>query len=316
MPNNPNSKPSTRLIGLFVISGIALFFAGIIAFSTTDLFTRKHEYVMYFNGSLKGLEVGSPVSFRGVAVGQVTNIVLEMDREKRRITTPVYVEITPEKFKVDSGLSLLSEPPINRMIEGGLRAQLKNQSLITGQMYIELEFHRDSVPDFKAGDGGGVDEIPTIPSPLDQVQDTLKTVLDKIRTLELDKLVTTASDTLVVTHETLVELRDLTKKINSRIDPIMDNIDQTSESGNQTLKELQVTLRELNKTVDRAGKMFTSIDNEVNTLAPTVGKAAENSRNAFEEVTSAMRALRELAEYLERNPDALLTGKQQNLDRR
>lgn len=316
MPSNPKAKPSTRLIGLFVISGVVLFFAGIIAFSTTELFSRKQEYVMYFNGSLKGLEVGSPVSFRGVSVGMVKNIVLELDRDRQRISTPVYVEIEPEKFKVNQGISFLAEPPIKRMIEGGLRAQLKNQSLITGQMYIELEFHRDSVPEFKAGEGGGIDEIPTIPSPLDQVQDVLKTVLEKVRKLELEKLVTTASDTLIVTHETLVELRDLTKKVNSRIDPIMDNIDRTSESGNETLKELQVTLRELNKTVDRAGKMFTSIDHEVNTLSPTVSKAAENSRNAFEEITSAMRAMRELAEYLERNPDALLTGKQQNIDRR
>lgn len=315
MPANPRSKPNARTIGLFVIAGICLFFAGIIAFSKADLFSRKQKYVMYFGGSLKGLDVGSPVSFRGVSIGRVINIVMELDRDKGRITTPVYVEIEPDKFKVDDGLSLLAEPPIKKMVESGLRAQLKNQSLITGQMYIELEFHRNSPPEFKAGEKSSIDEIPTIPSPLDQVQDTLKTVLEKVRTLELEKLVTTASDTMTVTHQAIKELLEVTQKVNSRIDPIMDNIDATSGAGHETLKELQVTLRELNQTVDRAGKMFASIDREVNTLSPTMHKAADNSRNAFEEITFAMRAMRELADYLQRNPDAILTGKQ-NRERR
>lgn len=309
------NKPNPRVVGGFVVGGVVLLVAGLITFSSTALFSNKQEYVMYFNGSLNGLDVGSPVSFRGVNIGRVTSIIMELDRDRKQISTPVYVEIEPDKFKVDSGISLLAEPPIKRMVEGGLRAQLQKQSLITGQMYIELEFHRNTVPEFKAGESAKVDEIPTIPSPLDQVQDTLKDVLDKVRKLELDKLVVTASDTLVVTHAAVKELLEVTQKVNARMDPIMDNIDSTSAEGRNTLKELQVTLKELNKTVDNAGKMFNSIDKEVNTLSPTVHSTASNAKGAFQEVTSAMRAMRELAEYLERNPDALLTGKQ-NSNRR
>lgn len=309
------SKPSPRTIGAFVLGGIVLFFAGIITFSASQFFSRHLEYVMYFDGTLKGLDVGSPVSFRGVQVGQVTNIVMEIARDRRAISTPVFVEIDPSRFKVDGGISLLAEPPIKRMVEAGLRAQLQNQSLITGQMYIELEYHPNTVPEFKAGEGSKVDEIPTIPSPLDQVQDTLKGVLEKVRTLELEKLVETAGDTLKITHATLGELLALTQKVNARIDPILANVDATAGEGQATLKQLQATLKELNRTIEQAGKVFTSVDKEVTTLSPTVAKGADNARTAFDEISAAMRSLRELTEYLERNPDALLTGKQNN-DRR
>lgn len=309
------NKPSPKTIGLFVLGGIVLFFAGIITFSSAEFFSRRLEYVMYFDGTLKGLNVGSPVSFRGVQVGQVTNIVMEINRDRKSISTPVFVEIDPSRFKVEGGISLLAEPPIKRMVEAGLRAQLQNQSLITGQMYIELGYHPRSVPEFKAGEGSSVDEIPTVPSPLDQVQDTLKVVLDKVRTLELDKLVGMASDTLKVTHATLNELLTLTQKVNARIDPILTNIDNTTGEGQVTLQELQATLKELNKAIGQANQVFRNVDKEVATLSPTVAKGADNARTAFDEISAAMRAMRELAEYLERNPDALLTGKQ-NTNRR
>lgn len=121
---------------------------------------------MYFDSSLKGLSVGSPVSFRGVQIGQVKNIIMEIDRDRRRVLTPVYVEIDHEKFRMPGftgQISLLSEPPIKRMIEHGLRAQLQSQSFITGQMYIELEFRPSYPPRLRDENRSGMDEIPTIP---------------------------------------------------------------------------------------------------------------------------------------------------------
>lgn len=308
-------KRSATVIGTFVVGGIMLFLAGLIAFSSASLFSRKEEYVLYFDGSLKGLDIGSPVSFRGVQIGHVTNIVMELDRDRQHVLTPVYVEIDHEKFRTGrlaDSIGLLAESPIKKMVENGLRAQLQNLSLITGQMYIELEFRPKYPLELREDGERGISEIPTIPSQFDRVQATLESALESFRRLELQKLADTSVATLETTHAAAYEFYAVMHKINKRLDPMLDNVDGASEEGRRTLVELQKTLKELNKAVDGASKMFGSIDNQVAAVSPSIGKGAENARTAFDEVAAAMRALRQLAEYLERNPDALLTGKQQN----
>jgi paraquat-inducible protein B len=277
-------KRSARLIGAFVLGGLVLFLAGLVIFSSSNLFSQRMKFVMYFDGSLKGLDAGSPVLFRGVQIGHVDNIVMEIDRENKRVLTPVYVVIDPERFKQKGKVSLLSEPPIMGMIERGLRAQLQTQSLITGQMNIELEF-RPSFPAryMKETDGGK---------------------------LELQKLADTTTGTMETAHAAAYEFYSLMRKLNERIDPILQNVDGSSEESLKALVELQKTLKEVNKAAQNASTMFGSIDREVAAMSPNINKGANNARTAFDELSSAMRALRQLAEYLERNPDALLTGKQ------
>jgi paraquat-inducible protein B len=308
-------KRSAKMIGTFVVGGIVLFLAGLVAFSTSNLFSRQAKFVMYFDSSLKGLDIGSPVSFRGVQIGHVVNIVMEIDRERKRVLTPVYVVIDLEKFTskgLSNQISLLTEPPIKRMVEKGLRAQLQSQSLITGQMNIELEFRPSFSARYVQEAEGGIDEIPTIPSQFDRVQGALESALESLRKLELQKLADTTVGTMETAHAAAYEFYTLMHKINSRIDPILANVDGASSESQKALLELQKTLQELNKATDKASAMFMAVDKEVATVAPTINKGADNARTAFDEVGAAMRALRGLAEYLERNPDALLTGKQQN----
>lgn len=304
-------KTNARLIGAFVAGGIALLLAGIIAFSATEWFSRRMEFVMYFDSSLNGLEIGSPVSFRGVDIGSVTNIVMEIDQEQRRVLTPVYVAIEPERFKSSSfNIPLLTETPLKRMIENGLRAQLQTRSWITGQMYIELEFHPSFPAHLKGDKDNGIDEIPTIPSQLDQVQATLHNVLESLRRLELQKLVDTSVATLQTAHAAIYEIYDASHRVNQKLDGILENIDTTSAKGRETLEQLQKTLIRLNKAVEDASILFASAGEEIHTVAPNVNKSATAAGVAFNELATAMRALGELADYLERNPDALLTGKQ------
>lgn len=303
-------KRSAKLIGAFVLGGLVLFLAGLVIFSSSSLFSQRMKFVMYFDGSLKGLDAGSPVLFRGVQIGHVDNIVMEIDRENKRVLTPVYVVIDPERFKQKGKVSLLSEPPIRGMIERGLRAQLQTQSLITGQMNIELEFRPSFPARYMKETDGGIEEIPTIPSQFDRVQGALESALESLRKLELQKLADTTTGTMETAHAAAYEFYSLMRKLNERIDPILQNVDGSSEESLKALVELQKTLKEVNKAAENASTMFGSIDREVAAMSPNINKGANNARTAFDELSSAMRALRQLAEYLERNPDALLTGKQ------
>lgn len=305
-------KKSATFIGTFLIGGIVLFLAGLVVFSSSSLFTQRSKYVMYFDGSLKGLDSGSPVLFRGVQIGHVSEIVMEMDREHRRVLTPVYVVLDADKFKRTGAtpLSLLAEPPIHAMVERGLRAQLQTLSLITGQMNIELEFRPSYPARYVRERSGGMDEIPTIPSQFDRVQGALETALESFRKLDLQKLADATVGTMESAEAAAREFHELVKKLNARVDPLLDSADGVTREGQQALEELRLTLKELNEAIRSASALFDSVDREVATLSPALNKGADNARTAFDEVASAMRALRQLAEYLERNPDALLTGKQ------
>lgn len=308
-------KKSAKMIGTFVVGGIILFLAGVVAFSSSSLFSRQEKYVMYFDGSLKGLDIGSPVSFRGVEIGHVVNIVMEIDRERKKVLTPVYVVIDLERFTskgLASQIGLLAESPIKRMVDKGLRAQLQVQSLITGQMNIEMEFRPSFPARYMQDEKGNIDEIPTIPSQFDRVQGALESAVASLRKLELQKLANAAVGTMETTHAAAFEFYTLMQKINAKIDPILANADEASAESHATLLELQKVLKEINSATNKASDMFTAVDREVTAVSPAVNKGADNARTAFDEVAAAMRALRGLAEYLERHPDALLTGKQEN----
>lgn len=310
---NEQSQQARR-IGVFVLGGLMLLVFGIIIFGSFNFSSRTEKYVLYFQGSLKGLDIGSPVSFRGVKIGQVIDIVMEIDREKRKVYTPVYVEIDTNKFQMTGkeaeGIDFSGEKPFHTMIEKGLRAQLSNLSLITGQMYIELEF-RPLAPSYvMEGVTSRYPVIPTILSPLDRVQATLDTVLESIQKLELQQLANTTAGTLETIHAASLEFYEVMRKVNQRIDPILANVDASSAEGKQVLKDASAALVALNKAAEDARKLFGRVDKQVEVVSPALNRSTENARVAFDEVGTAMRALRQLAEFLERNPDALLTGKQ------
>lgn len=299
------TKAKARAIGVFVLGGIVLLVAGIIALSSAELFSRRLHYVMYFDSSLNGLDIGSPVSFRGVNIGRVTNIVMEFDREKREVSTPVFVEIDPARFKIPSladGVPQVTETPISYMIRRGLRAQLMTRSLITGQQQIELEF-RPAFPARFVGRHPEVDEIPTVPSRFDQVQTTVTDMLDILRKLPLDELA-------YKFMATLENISEVSKKLNEHMEPILANTEQATAEAVPTMKRLRSSLERLDASLKESEQMFRSLNKRVETTAPAMEKSAQSADSAFKEVEAAMRALRNLADYLERNPDALLTGKQ------
>lgn len=308
-------KNNARWIGMFVIGGLLLLFCSVVVLSSSNFFSRKSEYVMYFDSSLQGLEIGSPVSFRGVQIGRVNNIVMQITSDNGRVMTPVYVEIEPERFKLPNfsdNIPLMSEPPVDRMIKQGLHAQLQLRSLITGQMYIELEFRPDmGKPKPHGGVASDVPEIPTIPSPLAQAQESLKSLMESIRKLQLQTLVDNSAKTLETVHAAAGEFYEMMHKVNGRMDNILTNMDTASAESRNTFVEAQGTLKEMRRALDQANKMFATIDKTTGAISPKVNKSAENASVAFDELATAMRAMKELADFLERHPDSVLTGKQE-----
>jgi paraquat-inducible protein B len=166
------SKANPAVIGGFVIGGIALIVIGLLVFGGAGWFVQRNKYVAYFPGSVKGLQVGAPVDFRGVTIGQVTEIRVLFNPESVSAQLPVVMELDPRRIQMTGpGPIVGDQEDAERLIRAGLRAQLQSQSLLTGLLFVNLDF-RPNAPARLVGGDQPYPEIPTIPSELEQLQQT------------------------------------------------------------------------------------------------------------------------------------------------
>lgn len=186
-------KPNDKLIGLFIVCGIALFFATIGMFVSDKLVKgRDRLVVMYFSESIKGLDVGSPVVFKGVAVGKVAKIDIITDLQDLNFSIPVYVSFNETKLMSRQPRENAQEV-VKELVKNGLRARLATQNYLTGQLMIELEFiHNAEKATYHSPEGQKMPEIPTVLSQLAEISQgiqelPLRETLRKINTF-FDKL--------------------------------------------------------------------------------------------------------------------------------
>ncbi len=181
------SKASPAVIGSFVIGAIALVVIGLLVFGGANWLANRSKYVAYFPGSVKGLQVGAPVDFRGVTIGQVTDIKVRFNPQAVSAQIPVVMELDPTRIEVVGGERIVSgEAGAQRLIDAGFRAQLQSQSLLTGLLFVNLDFKKDT-PVRLVGDGEPYPEIPTLPSEFEQLQQTAGDVAARMPEL-LDQL--------------------------------------------------------------------------------------------------------------------------------
>jgi paraquat-inducible protein B len=326
------SKPASKtLIGIFVLGAIALAVIGIVVLGSGKFFKQTLEVVCYFDGDIKGLNVGSPVVFKGVKVGSVTNILLRFDPQKLDFKIPVFIEIEPDRIETIGPRPTRKGEKMKPLIDKGLRAQLEMQSFVTGQLQVALDFFPDKPAKFVGTDPKYI-EIPTVPTPLEQLAKKLEELpLEKImkdvasavdginRVINSPEIRKTIQAVSVAAEET----KNLIHNVNTRIDPVLVNIDAA-------VKDAQNLLRTVNRQVEPLGpsieKSFDGIEKTIKSAEATLNAAqktiegidrtvGEGSTVAYElektlgEVRSLARSVRQLTDYLERHPESLLRGK-------
>jgi paraquat-inducible protein B len=256
-------QPNRIFIGMFTIFGVFIFGSIIMMFVGDKIIkSEQDELVMYFDESIKGLNVGSPVLFRGVEIGKVSYIDLIADASDLNFSVPVYIRLSKDQnFRLKNDRKIRhKELFIKNLVKSGLRAKLVTQSYLTGQLSIELEFLQNAPIVFKTTNlPSNIIEIPTVLSPFGELSKGLqdwpiKTIIDKINNI------------LDVMNKNLPIILNQTSSISSNINDIILN----------NKENISTTLWNLNKTLD--------------------------------EINDAAKALKNFADYIERNPEALLKG--------
>jgi paraquat-inducible protein B len=346
-----SKQPSKTLIGGFVVGAIALVIAGVLAFGSGKFLKETFRFVLYFDGSVKGLKNGAPVSFRGVKIGTVIDILLRYNPADMSVKIPVIIEVEPDRVDIIGGAPREPDPEasIGQLVERGLRARLQMQSLVTGQLMVELEFHPDKPLKLVGGDTG-YPEIPTIPSTLEElskriedvpIEEIFKKLLAAVEGIERIVNSPEMKGTIASLNLATEGLRGLVRNIDVQIAPLASSIEDTLRDTRKLVGNINARVTPLASSIEEAvedyGKLARNVDGQIAPLASNLAETLEEARaaleegrkalasvednlsedspliyeldNALKEVSAAARSIRLLADYLKRHPEALLKGK-------
>ena len=300
---------SPSMIGAFVLGAVVLGVVAVLVFGSGTFFEERTPFVLYFDSSVKGLEVGSPVIFQGVEAGTVTAVSALINFETGVVAIPVYIEI------VQGRVTVVGDPGVKggvaSEIKRGMRARLKSLSLITGKLYVDLDYYPDKPAVYKRLDTE-TREIPTIPSEFDEIRATVGQFIKELRKLPLselvDKLASAAGGVDVLMNKpeldhaideldaALTEARGALAKVNARVDPLAD-------SAEGALEEARAALQQVDGAV-------ASVDGMLKPGSPVQYQLIA----ALQELERAARSVRVLADGLSQQPDSIIFGKEASGD--
>lgn len=344
-----NGKASKTLIGAFVVGAVILVVAGLMIFGGGKFMKKTQEFVCFFEGSVKGLNVGAPVLVGGVKIGAVKSITIEYNQKTLTFYVPVVIEAQLDKIRLIKGKRVPLDEMLPLLIKKGLRAQLNMGSLITGQLIIELDYYPNT-PAKLVGLNKEYPEIPTIPSTFQAIfetlkklplEETLKNLISAIKTFENILKSPEIPEILKSANLALADVRNLIKDVDSRVGPLGDALDGTvaeyKKIATNVNEKVGPMMNNVDHTVEDARKLVQNMDKKVETLAVKIAQGLEASHAAMDQAREALkmlesrlgkdspllnqfentlrefsemaRSIRSLANYLSRHPEALLRGK-------
>jgi paraquat-inducible protein B len=331
-----SQKASPTLIGVFTLVGLILVGAALVLFGAGKLFTSTHDILLYFDKSANGLQVGSDVRFGGVRIGRVKSISVLVDREANRKIIPVVVELTDKDLRLIStdeggGIDLSTFEGVRKAVAEGLRAGMKQQSLVTGQLYIEF----DIVPDtpgfvYFSKTDPPYPVVPTIGTEIDELIAGISDGIQKFNALDLDKAIKDLRGVLAAANQRLAEIdmkqinenvlgitRDIRKSTSDgKLSAAMDNlnqalaqIDQLAKKANAGFDPLLADLEAIMARTDAGLARIDEAAKEISAFSNPRSPVLLRLQNVLQETERASRALKELSNDLKRDPKALISGK-------
>lgn len=342
-------KANPTIIGGFIVGAAALAIVGIAFLGGGKLLAKTYTYVAFFDGSLQGLTVGAPISFKGIRIGRVSNIVVRYDRVAHSVITPVYLDFEEGRTETVGERQGTPYEAMQVLIEQGLRAQLSVQSFVTGQVGVELDFYPDTPAKYSEADPR-FPEFPTMPSAMERLGETLKefdfeALLNDVGSAirGIDELTNSADLRQAITSlsATIKDFQKLVQDANAKVGSLATRFDETAVAARDALNQAKESIASaeegLNETLEDIRQLVKNIDGKVEPLATSMEQTATAARGAFdqatttfatadeviapgselhdklaevlEELSSAANSIRVLADYLERHPEALLQGK-------
>jgi len=316
-------KTNRTLIGAFVLGALILVMIGVMTFGAGRYFIKQPTFVMFFEGSVKGLNVGAPVVFKGVKVGKVTDISLRLNPDSKSVIISVLAELDTHSITKAQG-RIDAQDFFKLLLRQGLKAQLQLQNLLTGQLVVELDFHPEKKAELVKTDIP-YPEIPTIPSSLEEFTKTVeKLPLDKLinkLTSAIDGMerAATSPELMQSIHSLNLALEDtrrLIENINRNVEPLASDIKGTLDDSRKMVQNFDKNSSSLEASVEQSAEAARAAMVQADKTFKALEYASSGDSSVMhqlsqtlDEISAAADSLRDLSDYLNRHPEALLRGK-------
>lgn len=303
-------KANPARIGAFVVGATVIAVVAIAVFGSGRFFEQTQKFVCHFQSSVNGLAVGSNVKFKGVPIGTVSQIRLRFEEATPGdvVAIPVVIEVDERKIEMGAGRPLDLDNPdvLNALIGRGLRASLQPESLVTGLLFVNLDFYPDAKP-IEFAQTGSILRIPTLPSTLEAVQEVIGRVVRELDQVDFKAVFTSVEDSIESIHDvltspeipstleslsdTMESLRELSLTLNEKLGPFTEAVESTAVQADRTLAEMTKVIRSVQLLIEPESP-----------LAYQLGET-------LKQVSGAADSMRELTGFLTEHPSALLYGR-------
>ncbi len=324
-----SQKANPTLIGAFVLGAVAIAIGAIVFFGSANLFAKKQDFVTYFNQSVNGLGIGSNVKYKGVTIGKVTKVQLNFQGQGEPPIVKVIYEINADNLRNKYGLSINLGNRANheKSIANGFRAKLDFESLISGQLFLALDFYKDApVAVMHPDNNDGMLEIPPQPSDIDEILANLTKAIGNIGSVDFAGLAKNVQDVLKNVHDGIDALQlerlgnSLDKATNSisnlangeQVKSALASVHQSFDQLTITLKSLDPTISNLKPTLDQAKAALTNLQKstaELSQLLKPDSSLRYQLDSSLSQIGAAATAIQQLSDFIHRHPNSLIFGR-------
>jgi len=317
-----NSKNISFAIGAFIVGAIILIFVALLFFSGGRFFSEKEKVIMYFEGSVQGLQIGAPVKLKGVELGQITDIQINFQNDNKTVVNAVTADLVLKR--INSKGTRITSAFFDEAIKNGLRAQLNFQSFLTGLLYVELDFYPDTQAKLY-GLQNDYRELPTVATQFEELSKSfaemdikgMVTHIDEFA-IELNKIVKSGEiqTTIKNINKAAVSIGKTSNNVDLRITQLSQNIEKTRTEIDKLLAELNTRTPEIAKSIEKSlNDLSYSLEQVNKTAASIQGTVSEDAplvnqlNSTLNEISRSAQAFRNLTETLEQQPESVLRGK-------
>jgi paraquat-inducible protein B len=320
-------RANPTAIGLFLLGALVLMVGGTAVLASTTWFAKRSTFVSFFQESVNGLENGAPVKFQGVPVGTVTGILIQIDERDKTFQVPVQYEIDLTRLTTQLGtfVDLADASVMRQQIANGLRSQLQLESIVTGQLYIELSYRSDPAPAVLETHTTAFPEIPTSPSLMSalgtgagslvadmmQVLFQVNQMLADVDMPEINAAVVASAEAVerMVNSPEIIEALAQVPIMTARVNQTMEQIGLIVGQAGAAIEPMQVQIRATNDEMIATLQALRRTVEETHGLLSTDSGLGYGLQDTLASLRDAANALSLLATSLEQNPDMLIRGK-------
>lgn len=320
-------KINTTTIGLFIVIGVALGVSGVLLFSSSKLFSRTRDLIVYFDGSLNGLNEGAPVRYRGVTIGSVKRVMVRFNQATNDFAMPVIIELEEAllRQRLREPAEIFNELGLAQRIKTGLRASLQTESLVTGVLYIDVRMNPNAPPPIFHQVQKIYPEVPTEPTSIQQlmsnlasldikrIETNLNSLIAKLDTavsgLRLEEVISGVTN-LVSSVDHLVSSPEITNGL-AALKPTLDQYRLVGEKLNLRIDMLADSITNSLMEVDRALAQFRGAGQNLRIMLAPDAPLPNDLDRMLQQLSGAVQSLSVLLDFLKQHPNALITGREQ-----